>query len=129
MKPIVIYSESQSPLSGGPGFGPLTEGANRAGFETTEVKASLGGKEEVGPVLDLVVLEDNSGVHILRGIVAFPEECLKSHLIWVGWEGEGAVDWDWRGRHRHVILGRLGIRHGGLGLIGEGDLLIARAVI
>jgi hypothetical protein len=93
MKLNVIYSESHSPLSGGPGFGPLTEQANRAGFEATEAKASLSGKEEVGSVLDLVVLEDNLGVHILRGNVAFPEECLKSHLIWVGWAGEGPVDW------------------------------------
>ena len=50
------------------------------------------------------MLEDNPGIHIARGDVALPEECLKGHLIRVGWGGEGGVNWDGQGWHAGDVV-------------------------
>jgi hypothetical protein len=81
------------------GFGPLTERASRAVFQTNKAKVSLAGKEEVGPMPDLAVIKDHPCVQVAIGNVAFLEEGLKHLLKWfVMWVGGGVGERNWRGR-------------------------------
>jgi hypothetical protein len=119
-------------LGGLAGFGPLTERASRAVFQTNKEKVSLAGKEEVGPMPDLAVIKDHPCVQVAIGNVAFLEECLKRLLKWfVMWVGGGVGERNWRGRRAGLVILRglgpwllvLGVK------AGSGDCNRAVAVV